>query len=326
MLKKISIFFIAFTLLLSNFCELAFARAGGRSSFSSGRSSSHYSNQGSRGSRTYEGGSSNGKNYAPMEKSKTAPNQNNRGGQNNPQQQQAPTQQQTQNQSFFQRNPMLSTFGAALAGSWIGHMLFGNSGLGGMGTGAGGGGFMLNLLFMIVGAFVVIKLMKFLTSPQPTAQNQWTNQASNNSAAQTTEIQLEKSENNKFAEILVEVQNAWSNQNFDHLRKLTTPEMLKYFSDALSQNTSQGIANKMENVEMISINIAESWREDEMEYATAILEWSALDYMVNLNKNPQDADYVAEGSDKNLIITSEAWTFARYNNGQWILSAIAQVS
>lgn len=63
--------------------------------------------------------------------------------------------------------------------------------------------------------------------------------------------------------------------------------MVKYFSDALSQNTSQSIVNKIENIEVISVKKAESWKEDEMEYATAVLERSSLDYVINLNKKHQ---------------------------------------
>lgn len=329
MFKKFLTFIAIFSLFLGNICESAFARAGGRSSFGGGRSSTSYFNQGSRGSRTYDSGGSNGKNYAPMQKSNTAPKQvapnnaqNNASG-NQPQQPTAP--------SFFQRNPMLSTFGAVLAGSWLGHMIWGNSGHGVAGENAGnGGGFLGTLIMMVLGAFAVIMLVKFLnrhskTPPFNAAYNQQNN-SNNNIPTQIFNIDLPESEKQKFAEILVEVQNAWSDQDFEKLKKLTTPEMLKYFSDSLSQNTSQNIANKIEKVEVTSVNISESWKEDEMEYATAILEWSALDYMVNLDKQSADADFIVEGNDKSLVISSEAWTFARYNSGgKWILSAIAQV-
>lgn len=344
MLKKISVFVIAFTLLFNAVCESAMARAGGRSSFGGGRSSTSYSNQGSRGSRTYEGGSAGGKNYAPMQRSTTpASNPGNKGAAAN--QQNFQPQQPNQASSFFQRNPMLSTFGAALAGSWLGHMIFGGGGYGGGygagGVGAGGGsGFLINFIIMILGAFAIMMLVRFLTRPRgasafgmsggcamPQGGFGGSPFQANNFQPEVTNITLSESDKNAFAALLIEVQNAWSNQDTEHLKKIVTPEMLKYFSDSLSQNVSQGIANKVEDVDVTFVNLAESWREGEMEYATAIIEWSSFDYMVNLNKTPQDADYITEGGNRNLVMTSEAWTFVRFGgeNGRWILSAIAQV-
>ncbi len=316
MFKKLLIL----TLISNIICETAFARAGGRSSFgSSGRSSTSHFNQGSRGSRTYEGGSSNGRNYAPMQKTTRQEAPKNNQSATNSQQNQQP-QQPNQASSFFQRNPMLSTIGAVLAGSWLGHMIFGNGGFGGHGAenAAGGGGFMMNFLIMVICAFVAVKLFKYFARRQvphfePAPYNAAVTRSVNTS--------LPESEKQNFADLLAAVQNAWSEQDSEKLKKLTTPEMAKYFSDSLSQNISQNIANKVENVEVTAVDIAESWQEEGMDYATVILEWSSLDYMVNLN-----GDYIIEGSNENLVITSEAWTFTRYSeNGKWILSAIAQI-
>ena len=106
----------------------------------------------------------------------------------------------------------------------------------------------------------------------------------NNFNPVTTNISLTESDKNTFAATLIEIQKAWSNQDAEQLKRLTTPEMFKYFADSLSQNTSQGIANKVEDVDVTVVDLAESWREGEMEYATAIIEWSSFDYMINLNK------------------------------------------
>ena len=342
MFKKISVFVITFTLLFNVVIESAMARAGGRSSFGGGRSSTSYSSQGSRGSRTFQGGSAGGKNYAPMQRSATQKNNANPNAANAQNQQQAQPNQATQPNraaSFFQRNPFLSTMGAVIAGSWIGHMLFGNSGFGGMGAmgaGAGGGGFILNLIMMAIGALIVVSLVRYFTNRSRCATpNTFGNAHSGNgfggsqpdfSQTPTVNIAVSDADKNKFPQILIEVQKAWSNQDMETLKRLVTPEMAKYFSDSLAQNVSQGIANKVEDIDVTMVEMAESWKEGEMEYATAIIEWSSYDYMVNLNKNPQDADYIVEGGNKNLVMANEAWTFARYgSSGNWILSAIAQI-
>jgi len=329
MFKKISVFVITFTLLFNVVIESALARAGGRSSFGSGRSSTSYFNQGSRGSRTYDSGGANGRNYAPMQKSAQNPNKN--AANPNAANQQAQPQQPNRAASFFQRNPFLSTVGAVIAGSWIGHMLFGNSGMGMAGAaGAGGGGFMLNLLLMALGAFAVFFLIRRFTGKAACAMpNNYSGADSNQpnfSQTPGVNIAIADEEKNKFPQILINVQNAWSNQNMDELKKLVTPEIAKYFSDSLAQNVSQGIANKVEDVDVTMVEISESWKEGEMEYATAIIEFSSFDYMVNLNRNPADFDYIVEGGNRNLVMACEAWTFARYGStGNWILSAIAQI-
>ncbi|NBV06856.1 MAG: hypothetical protein EBS06_06450 [Proteobacteria bacterium] len=326
MFKKISVLIVTFVFLFNSIQEV-FARAGGRSSFGSGRSSTSHFNQGSRGSRTFEGGGSNGKNYAPMQKSAKQNSDKNSASQNTTNAQNQQNAGPNRAANFFQRNPFLTTVGAVLAGSWLGHMLFGNSGFGGMG--ASGGGFLINLILMALSAFAVFFLIRKMTRNSTYNASNISNASGNGSNFSQTpviNINLAESEKIKFKELLINVQNAWSNQDIDSLKRLTTPEMAKYFSDSLSQNISQGIANKVEEVDVTMINITESWQEDEMQYATAIIEWSAFDYMINLNKNPQDADYIVEGGNRNLVITSEAWTFVRYNSSaNWILSAIAQV-
>jgi predicted lipid-binding transport protein (Tim44 family) len=308
MLKNISIVVFIFCLAT----ESAFARAGGRSSFGSGRSSTSYFNQGSRGSRTFEGGGSNGKNYAPMQKSTTPDS-----AKNNPNQAPNNQQQPQQQQSFFQRNPMLSTIGAVVAGSWIGNMLFGNHGANVNGAAEGGNSFFGNFLTMALLAFAAVMLFRFLSRRKNMLNSQNTY-----SSNQSVTIQLDDSEMQKFSELLISIQNAWSQQDLEKLKTLTTLEMSKYFSDALAQNISQNIANIVENIDVTGMQISESWQEDQMQYATVILEWSALDYIINKSNSGE----IIEGSNQNLVITSEAWTFVRFSqNGKWILSAIAQI-
>ena len=349
---KTKIFFTIFAILfLIN--ESAFARAGGRSSgFGGGRSSSSYSNQGSRGSRTYDGGNSNGKSYSGMDKSttskpSTSPNQNTN-GQNN----QQANNNQNASPSFFQRHPMLSTFGAAMAGSWLGSMLFGGMGggagmMGGSGTGAGGGFFSGIIPIILIGLLVwfVIRMVNRNNASgssrgnvfngnnsQNTDQNYsgsnqniQANTRANTQASQ--DIQLPESEKQRFSEILVEVQSAWSDQDMERLKRSVTPEILKYFSDALHQNQSQDLQNKVENIKVLSVIISESWEEEELQFSTVILEWSALDYSINIGKNIDDPMYVSEGDMKNQTTISEAWTLVRFGwQGKWILSAIAQIN
>ena len=331
------------SLLIIN--EAAFARAGGRSSGFGGSRSSGYSNQGSRGSRTYDGGSANGKSYSAMEKSTTAKNSstanngqtNNQG--NNSQNQNQNYNQQNSQPSFFQRNPMLSTFGAAIAGSWIGNMLFGSSSghAGNVAAGDNGaagsavdsatnsGGFFSGIApIILIGllGWLIFRAIKNRSNNQNNVDQGNFSNNDQNSIPLSQDISLPEFEKQKFSQILIEVQSSWSDQDMDRLKNSVTPEILKYFSNALHQNQSQNLQNKVENIKVMSITISEAWQEEDLQFATAILEWSALDYNMTIDTKriiDQEDASVAQNS-------SEAWTFVRYKaDGKWLLSAIAQI-
>jgi predicted lipid-binding transport protein (Tim44 family) len=129
----------------------------------------------------------------------------------------------------------------------------------------------------------------------------------------------------KFKEILGDVQAAWSKQDLDVLKRLTTPEVLHYFSTALSENVSREVENHIEDLRVLSIEINESWTEEATDYVTALLRWTARDYTVSLSKQRGEAGYVVEGNEQTPTEVSEAWTFLRYRGGKWLLSAIQQV-
>jgi len=128
-----------------------------------------------------------------------------------------------------------------------------------------------------------------------------------------------------FRDILVNVQTAWSKQNLEALKRVTTPEMLHYFSSALTENTSKDVENRVEDVTILKTETRESWTENAVDYATALLQWNARDYTVSLSKQRGEPDYVVDGSEATPVESTEAWTFMRYHGGKWLLSAIQQV-
>jgi predicted lipid-binding transport protein (Tim44 family) len=124
--------------------------------------------------------------------------------------------------------------------------------------------------------------------------------------------------------LLIDIQTAWSKQDLAGLRRFVTPEMLTYFSTALAENTSQDIENRVEDVVLLRAEVREAWSEDATQYATVALHWSARDYTVSLAKQPGEPGHLVEGSDKTPAESSEVWTFMRFQNGKWLLSAIQQ--
>ena len=109
------------------------------------------------------------------------------------------------------------------------------------------------------------------------------------------------------------------------MRRFVTPEMLTYFSTALAENTSQEIENHVEDVVLLRAEAREAWTEDATHYATVGLHWSARDYTVSLAKQRGEPGYLVEGSEETPTESHEVWTFMRFQNGKWLLSAIQQV-
>jgi hypothetical protein len=292
--------------------ELADARAGG------GRSS------GSMGSRTYSSRPS----AAPIQRSTTAPAK--------------PSPQagfaQTSQPGFAQKPaPSGNSFWHGLAGGFlgagIGSMLFGGGGVGyggGMGGGYGGGGVGGGLLqILLLGGVIYFLYRIFKSSSLSKNVSNMSNFSRDNiqetEADPSTPLVISSHDKEYFEQLLVKIQNCWSEGDLTKMRQLVTPEMLQYFSEELSANASRGLANKVDQVKLQRADISESWSEFGLDYTTARLQWSAVDYMVHLDKNPTDSGYIASGSGLEPQIAEEFWTFVRSGGGNWLLSAIQQI-
>jgi hypothetical protein len=256
----------------------------------------------------------------------------------------------TPNQSsFFQRNPLMGTFGAAIAGSWIGNMLFGNSSshaapnasnpeidpaaASAQPANVGSSDFsaLFSVLLIGVGIYFALKLLKnknnkgSLFSRPSNAPSLWSGHSEQASFERARTITLPTEEQNAFSAVLCHIQTAWSDQDLAAFKRLCTTEMLGYFRNILNKNISEGVENKVENVNVTHVQIHETWEEDGMEYATAALTWTAKDYTVNLHLQPYEAGYIVEGNKDQPIESTEVWTYVRPVGGtNWILSAIQQ--
>jgi predicted lipid-binding transport protein (Tim44 family) len=337
--------FIALSIVLSliGIPTLSFAKARGGSGggFSSGSRSGGSGSMGSRGSRTYQHNDAK-----PIEQSTTAKPSSSPPPTAHP----APTAQPTPatSPSWWQRNPVMVGLLSGIAGSWIGHMIFGatestartneageQTGEAGQTAGASGPNGMLLILLMLMGAGAVYFLLKGRRRAVPSFSGMSQAIAASGSLsassatllpAETVEIEITSADKAAFQQLLVDIQTLWSQQDLTGLRRLVTPEMLGYFSMALAEQTSQDIANHMEDVVLLHADARECWTEGSTQYATVLLHWSARDYSVSLSKRPGESGYLIEGSDVQPTETSEVWTFMRARNGKWLLSAIQQVA
>jgi predicted lipid-binding transport protein (Tim44 family) len=127
-----------------------------------------------------------------------------------------------------------------------------------------------------------------------------------------------------FQGIHAQVQESWSRGDLGHMRGLMTPEMVGYFNEELTRNASQGVQNLVSNVNLLKGEVTEAWEEGDLEYATAFMRWSAIDYVVRLGQNGA-AEPVVSGNPRTPVEQEEMWTFVRRRGGQWLLSAVQQV-
>src|SRR5713101_3456384 len=229
-------------LLLLFFCaalalapSLAEARAGSSSSSGGG------SSMGSRGTRTFE---NNG--AAPMTRSMT-------------QTPSAPSAASplagagagAMGGSFFQRHPFMS----GLAGGFLGSMLFSGlgGGVGGLGQVFGG---LLTMLIIGLLIFFVIRLFSGRRSAFAGAGGAMPRSVGAAAAPQAQQYRghdttVGDADLNAFQSIHSAVQEAWGKDDLGEQSQRMTPEMLSYFSEELTRNTSQGVQNIVSDVSLL---------------------------------------------------------------------------
>ena len=130
------------------------------------------------------------------------------------------------------------------------------------------------------------------------------------------EIGVTNADLNLFEQRLSQLQDAFSREDHDALRRISTPEVMSYLSEELAQNAAKGLRNEVFDVKLKSGDIAEAWREGNDEYVTVALRYESRDVMRN-----RATGELVSGEDS-VLDHSEVWTFVRHNRGEWLLSAI----
>lgn len=130
-------------------------------------------------------------------------------------------------------------------------------------------------------------------------------------------VTIEKSDYDAFEQLLGDIQAAYSAEDLSAMRAKVSPEMLSYFSEQLSENTSRGLINRVTEVKLLQGDLAEAWREDDVDYATVAMHFALKDSMVE-----RASGRTVEGGSPGEV--TELWTFMRARGGGWLLSAIQQ--
>jgi predicted lipid-binding transport protein (Tim44 family) len=131
-------------------------------------------------------------------------------------------------------------------------------------------------------------------------------------------IEVSPADFDAFERLLGDIQTAFSNEDLGAMRGHVTPEMLSYFSEQLSENASRGVVNQVSGVKLLQGDLAEAWREGNVEYATVAMRFRLVDRTIE-----RASGRVVDGSESPQEVT-ELWTFMRAGHGNWLLSAIQQ--
>ncbi len=131
-------------------------------------------------------------------------------------------------------------------------------------------------------------------------------------------ISLTSGDYQMFSQLLTGIQAAWSANDLNGLRAMTTPEMLSYFAEQLAELNSRGQHNQVTNVRLQQGDLSEAWQEGRVQYATVSMRFSMIDVTYDR------AQRIVDGSPTEQVTVTEFWTFMRSLGGHWILSAIQQ--
>ena len=133
------------------------------------------------------------------------------------------------------------------------------------------------------------------------------------------EIGLTDADFDAFEQRLQEVQAAFAREDYAALRRLSTPEVMSYLAEELSENATSGRRNDVSDVKLLQGDLSEAWREGDADYATAAMHYQSIDVM-----RDRQTDAVVSGDPDHATETTELWTFVRRGGDDWQLSAIQE--
>ena len=234
-----------------------------------------------------------------------------------------------QQPGFFQRNPIMGGIMGGLIGAGIGSMLFGGNSAMAAATDAAPMASMFGTLLQValIGGLIWMAVRLFRRRAQPAggmaeapAYQREAMTSSGGASRVAKEFEVDADDQAQFGRIIEGVQKAWSDGNPVALRQWVTPDVAGWIGEDLARDQANGVRNMVEDITLLKGDVSETWRENGMDYATAIITFSARDYVVRLADNA-----VVEGDQHHPVETTEAWTFVRGSGGSWALSAIEQM-
>ncbi|MDP3418410.1 TIM44-like domain-containing protein [Falsiroseomonas sp.] len=134
----------------------------------------------------------------------------------------------------------------------------------------------------------------------------------------TTPLEIVESDYQEFEQNLQAVNDAWSRQDLEALRRLSTSEMTNYFAQDLKDLRARGWTNTTSGTKLEAGDLSEAWQENGQHYATVAMRYSIVD--VTKDAGGQ----VVEGHPTEPQVVTEIITYTRFPGEAWRLSAIQQ--
>jgi len=243
-----------------------------------------------------------------------------------------------------------------LAGGFLGNMLFGGSGYASpMGAGGGGGIGLFDIIILGLLGYFGLKFYRRWRQQKEAATSYYGDVAppfrtensyrtppadpyyeppAGGSAVPSDELvggldQIRRIDPNfneeSFKELVQDlffrIQAGWMNRSMEGIDSLLTMEMSEYFKSEFERMRQRGQLNRLENIAVRKVELAEAWQEAGKDYVTVHFTANLLDYTVD-DKTGQ----VVQGDKLNPVKFQEFWTFCRDVGGgsRWQLSAINQ--
>jgi len=121
-------------------------------------------------------------------------------------------------------------------------------------------------------------------------------------------------------DIFFKIQGAWMNRDLAPVSGMLTGEMRRILQDDVDRLMREKQVNRLENIAVRKVEIAEVWQESGQDYLTALIHANLLDYTTD-----DTTGQVVSGSKTEPVKFEEYWTFSRpVGNHPWQLSAIQQ--
>jgi predicted lipid-binding transport protein (Tim44 family) len=137
-------------------------------------------------------------------------------------------------------------------------------------------------------------------------------------AVETKPLQIGEADYQAFEQNLHAVNEAWSRQDLEALRRLSTPEMTNYFAQDLKDLRARGWTNVTSGTKLEAGDLSEAWQENGQHYATVAMRYSIVDVTTDATGK------VVEGHPTDRQVVTELLTYTRFPGEAWRLSAIQQ--
>ena len=255
-------------------------------------------------------------------------------------QQAAPAQSPFQQQ---QGGGFMRSMAGGIMGGMLGGMLFRSLGMAGGGGMGGGGGIGLFEIALLAGiGYLIYRFVKKKREASvayssygggyqggtvtPIPASYQAIESSNDPDAGLSHVrQMDPSfDEGRFNDLVMDdffkIQGAWMNRDLAPVTGLLTEEMKRIFQEDLDRLLRDMQVNRLENIAVRNVEIAEVWQESGQDFITALIYANLLDYTTD-----DATGAVVSGSKTEPVKFEEYWTFTRpVGNNPWRLSAINQ--